>query len=104
MKGDVEEAVKELGFEHTVILRPGLLIGPREDSRPPEWVLQKIAGLAGKISAPWLKDTWAQDADVVAKAAVAAGLRCVEGKVQDKVWMVTQAEIIKIGKTEWKDL
>jgi uncharacterized protein YbjT (DUF2867 family) len=36
MKGELEDAVKALGFKHTVILRPGLIVGGREDSRPAE--------------------------------------------------------------------
>lgn len=101
MKGELEEAVKRLGFEHTVILRPGLIVGHRDDSRPPEFAIRKIAGLAGRISEPWLKDFWAQDADVIAKAAVLAGLQCQEGKIQQKVWVLGQSDIIRLGKTEW---
>jgi uncharacterized protein YbjT (DUF2867 family) len=101
MKGELEEAVKQLDFEHTIILRPGLIVGEREDSRPPEFALRKIATWAGKVSAPYLKDFWAQDADVIAKAAVSAALQCHEGKVQHKVWMLGQGDIIRLGKTEW---
>ncbi|KAH0405113.1 NAD dependent epimerase/dehydratase family protein-like protein, partial [Aureobasidium melanogenum] len=101
MKGELEEAVKQLGFEHTVILRPGLIVGERNDSRPPEFAVRKIASLAGKISEPWLKDFWAQDADVIAKAAISAALQCHEGKVQQKVWVLGQSDIVRLGKTEW---
>ncbi|KAI4842286.1 NAD dependent epimerase/dehydratase family protein-like protein [Aureobasidium sp. EXF-8846] len=101
MKGELEEAVKQLDFEHTIILRPGLIVGQRQDSRPPEFAFRKIAQWAGKISEPYLKDFWAQDADVIAKAAVSAALQCHEGKVQHKVWMLGQADIIRLGKTEW---
>lgn len=102
MKGELEEAVKALGFEHTVILRPGLIVGQREDSRPPEFAFRKIAALAGKVSEPWLKDFWAQDADVIAKAAISAGLQCADGKVQQKVWLLGQSDIVRLGKTEWQ--
>lgn len=99
MKGELEDSVKELGFEHTVILRPGLLVGERSESRMAEAVFRKIAGAMGSV-ANGLKDFWAQDADVVAKAAVAAGLQALEGK--PKVWEIGQAEIVKLGRTEWK--
>lgn len=66
MKGELEEAVKALDFDHTVILRPGLIVGQREDSRPPEYAFRKIASIAGSVSSTWLKDFWAQDADVIA--------------------------------------
>lgn len=45
-----------------------------------------------------LKDAWAQDADVIAKAAVKAGELCLEGQREDGVWIVGQSEIIKLGK------
>ncbi|KAL9062153.1 MAG: hypothetical protein Q9157_009180, partial [Trypethelium eluteriae] len=38
MKGETEVAVSELGFEHVVILRPGLIAGERKESRPAEMV------------------------------------------------------------------
>lgn len=102
MKGELEEAVKKLGFEHTVILRPGLIVGNREDSRPPEFAFRKIAGLMGSLG-DGFKDFWAQDADVIAKAAVSAGLKCVEGKATDKVWMLGQSDIVRLGKKEWQE-
>lgn len=101
MKGELEESVKELGFEHTVILRPGLIVGSREESRPAEFVVRKIAGFAGMLGNGF-KDGWAQDAEVIARAAVASGLQALEGKVEDKVWMVGQSDIVRLGRTEWK--
>ncbi|KAH8601145.1 hypothetical protein B0O99DRAFT_681178 [Bisporella sp. PMI_857] len=101
MKGELEESVKELGFEHTVILRPGLIVGGREGARPVEFVLRKVAGLAGTL-AHGLKDFWAQDADVIAKAAVSAGLKALEGGAPGKVWELGQSDIVKLGRTEWK--
>lgn len=59
MKGDLEDKVNELGFEHTVILRPGLIVGDRDESRPAEFVVRKIAGLAGMLGHAF-KDSWAQ--------------------------------------------
>jgi hypothetical protein len=100
MKGELEEGVKALGFDTTVILRPGLLVGNRTESRPTEFVFQKIAGLTGLLG-QGVKDAWAQDAEVVGKAAVAAGLKALEGG-QPKVWQVGQAEIVRLGRTEWK--
>jgi uncharacterized protein YbjT (DUF2867 family) len=100
MKGELEEAVKALDFEHTVILRPGLLVGERQESRPAEFVVRKIAGFAGALS-KGLKDFWAQDAEIVGRAAVSAGLAASEGE-GPKVWMVGQSDIVRLGRTEWK--
>jgi uncharacterized protein YbjT (DUF2867 family) len=104
MKAELEEAVKELGFEHTVLLRPGLILGTREESRPPEFVLRKFVGLIGVVSGGYLKDSLGQDAEVIGKAAVAAGLRALNSTNETpKVWVMEQSEIVKLGRTEWKD-
>ncbi|KAJ9631765.1 Protein fmp52, mitochondrial [Taxawa tesnikishii (nom. ined.)] len=98
--GELEEDVKALGFEHTVILRPGVILGERTDSRPPEWVVRKIFGAAGSVSTS-LMDFFAQDALVIARAAVAAGLKCQEGKVEERVWQLASSDIVRLGRTEW---
>ena len=95
MKGALEDAVKALDFEHTIILRPGLIVGDREDSRPLEFGIQKIAGIFGKVG---LKDFWAQDAGVIARAAVKSGL-----ETKEKFVLLGQSDIIRLGRTEWKD-
>ncbi|WVQ79500.1 hypothetical protein IAT38_001599 [Cryptococcus sp. DSM 104549] len=52
IKGQMEEAVKEMGFAHTVILRPGLLLGDRTESRPTEAVAQFLFKGFKKIGLP----------------------------------------------------
>ncbi|KAL8715922.1 MAG: hypothetical protein Q9220_000589 [cf. Caloplaca sp. 1 TL-2023] len=100
MKADLEESVKELKSEipHIVILKPGLLVGHREDVRPPEAVLRYIAIGLGKISKPWLMDWWAQDVETIGRAAVAAAVECAEGRREEGVWVVGAAEIIRLGR------
>lgn len=101
MKGELEESVKALAFEHTVILRPGLLLGPRGELRVPELISQKLAGLCGMISTR-LHESWAVDADVVAKAAIKAGIQAATNENKELVWEVNHAQIIDLGKTTWK--
>ncbi|KAK3637252.1 Protein fmp52, mitochondrial [Elasticomyces elasticus] len=101
MKGELEEAVKALGFDHTVIVRPGLIVGARSETRMLEGTLRKMATLMGSVSGNRLKDFWAQDADVIAKAAVRAGLDCVEGKQKEKNVLLSQSDIVRLGRTEW---
>ena len=93
MKGQIEEDVKAIGFDTTIILRPGLIAGYREESRPAEAAIRKVAGGLGAIS-PQLKDGWAQDADVIAKAAVNAAFEASNGKAPDKIWFLSGREII----------
>lgn len=102
MKGEIEEDIKALDFDHTIIVQPGIIAGRREESRPMEAVLRHIAGFAGMISTHYLKDPWAQDADVIAKASVSAGLKAVNGEVPSKVWIVNAADIVRLGRTDWK--
>ncbi|MCJ1282406.1 Protein fmp52, mitochondrial [Xylographa opegraphella] len=102
MKGELEDAVKKLDFPFTVILKPGLLLGSRKDSRPAEAIARVIGSALGKLSNGWLTARFAVDADVVAKAAVSAGMQCLEGKRAEGLWILNQSDIIKQGKTEWK--
>lgn len=102
MKGELDEAVKAVGFKHTIILKPGLLVGTRGDSRPGEFMARKVAGWLGTASNR-LKDSWAQDADVVAKAAVSAALEAVDGKSPDGVRVLGQSDIVRLGRTDWAD-
>lgn len=102
MKAELEEAVKELGFPHTVILKPGLLMGERNDSRPAEAVVRFVAKGMKKIGGAALTDWWAQDADVIAKAAASAGLACAGGKREKGLWVLEQSEIVRLGRKEWE--
>lgn len=101
MKGELDEAVKQLGFKHTIILKPGLLVGTRGDSRPGEFFARKMAGWLGAVSGDRLKDSWAQDADVVARAAVSAALEAVSGKNSEGIRVLGQSDIVRLGRTEW---
>ena len=102
MKGELEEAVKEIGFPYTVIVKPGLLMGKRTDSRPAEALFRHLAYALGLISKRWLTDWWAQDVDIIGNATVAAGIQCLEGKREKGVWEVGMSDIIRLGRTEWK--
>jgi hypothetical protein len=99
MKGELEDAVSKVGFEKTVLVRPGMILGDRKKSRFGEVVVGGLARVSGLVG---LKDSWAQDADVIAKAAVKAGLMAAEGKAPaGDVWVVGPADIVKLGRTEW---
>lgn len=100
MKGELEDAVQELGFETTVILRPGLIVGKsRKDRSFGQYVAGNVAGAMGMLR-QGLKDMWAQDADVIARAAVKCGMMALEGKAPSKVWIVGQADVVRLGRTE----
>ncbi len=42
LKGEIEEAMKELQFDHCYIYQPSILIGARTESRPLEFLSQKL--------------------------------------------------------------
>ncbi|MCJ1461634.1 Protein fmp52, mitochondrial [Pseudocyphellaria aurata] len=103
MKAEVEEAVKSVGFEHTVIVKPGMLMGNRSESRPAEAVLMAVAKGMASVSQKWLADWWAQDVEVIGRAVVAAAIECAESKRKPGLWEVGQADIIRMGRTNWKE-
>ncbi|ALN73046.1 NAD(P)H-binding protein [Aureimonas sp. AU20] len=49
VKGETEQAVKELGFSFATILRPGLIGGERSEHRAMERIALTLAGAAGSI-------------------------------------------------------
>lgn len=104
MKGQLEDAVQALGFDHVVLVRPGMIVGQRTHGSAgyAESAIKNLANCAGSLSNR-LKDPWAQDAETIAKAAVRAGLDCVEGKEKEKVRILNQSDIVRLGRTEWKD-
>tara|TARA_R110002003_G_scaffold3_16_gene91 strand:+ start:2457 stop:2933 length:477 start_codon:yes stop_codon:yes gene_type:complete len=98
MKGELEDAVRALNFKHTVFLRPGFIAGERTSREAgfAEVAMRWVAkGLGGVSNA--LKDPWAQDGELIAKAAVAAGVKCLEGR-EEGVWEVGQGDIVKLGR------
>ena len=114
MKGTLEQEVSAMPFDRVVIVRPGLIVGERQEGRAVEGSLRALAKRLGAVSGGRLKDFWAQDADVIARAAVVAGVMAAEGRVpaaaaaattscggggkDGKVWVVDQKQILKLGK------
>jgi uncharacterized protein YbjT (DUF2867 family) len=72
VKGEVENAVRALPFEALVILRPGLLLGDRRESRPAETVARAVAPLLNPLLFGPLAKFRSIRADRVAAAMVAA--------------------------------
>lgn len=102
MKNGVEDAVKELDFEHGIILKPGLILGPREDSRTAESLFQTAVKGLGRLN-QGVQDGLGQEADVIARAAVRAAQLADEGKAPSKYWIIEAADIIRLGRKEWED-
>lgn len=78
MKGELEEAVKELPFQKIVILRPSILLGEREERRPAEKLGGVLAGVVARIVPP-LRKYRPIEAKSVARAMVEAAGSSGEG-------------------------
>jgi uncharacterized protein YbjT (DUF2867 family) len=77
VKGEVEAALAELGFESLVILQPSLLLGDRQESRTGE----HIAIVASRLLAPLLEPLRSRpiEARVVGRAAARLALEARPG-------------------------
>jgi len=99
MKGELDDIVKEMGFEKTILVKPGIILGPRNERRLAEGVAQLFVKALGGLNTG-VKDRLGQDADVIGRAAVKAGLLALEGKAETDgaVWELNQADIVRLGK------
>ncbi|WP_374602490.1 NAD-dependent dehydratase [Arenimonas sp.] len=80
VKGEAERGLSSLGFERVDYLRPGLLLGEREDRRAAEALGQKIAPLANLLARGPLRRYRAIAAADVAAALVNLCGRGGEGR------------------------
>ena len=79
VKARMEQAVLDLGYVSTHVLRPSLLIAARSESRPGEWLAQKIAPLIDPLLGGKLAIYRTVRADDVAAAMVTLALRQIPG-------------------------
>ncbi|QRN95133.1 oxidoreductase [Archangium violaceum] len=91
VKGEVEEALKGLGFESLVILQPSLLLGERAESRPGE----RAAIVASRVLAPLLRPLGSRpiEARTVARAMLALALDAPQG-----VRLAPSGELQELGR------
>lgn len=102
MKVGVEEAIRGLGFDNAVIVRPGLIMGDRETSRLAEVIVDTAVRGVGRLS-QGAQDSLGQGADEIARAAVAASEIAAQGKAPEKFWVLEAADIVRLGRTEWRE-
>jgi uncharacterized protein YbjT (DUF2867 family) len=91
VKGEVEEALKGLGFESLVILQPSLLLGDRAESRLGE----HVAIVASRVLAPLLRPLASRpiEARTVARAMLALALDAPSG-----VRVAPSGELQELGR------
>lgn len=84
-KGEVERDIIDLGFEHTCIFRPSMILGYRKEKRPLEKVLKAIWKVINPLFIGKLNKYRGIEAKYIAKAMVnAANQR--KGKVTIYYW------------------
>ena len=71
VKGETERALGDMGFDRVDLLRPGLLLGNRSESRPGEAMARAVSPLTNGLLRGPLRRYRAIGADRVAAAAVA---------------------------------
>ncbi len=79
VKARMEQAVQELGYAGTHILRPSLLIARRAERRTGEWLAQRLAPLADPLLRGKLAIYRTVSAEAVAEAMVTLALRRLDG-------------------------
>ena len=80
MKIGVEDAVRDAGFEHAIVLRPGIILGEREVPHQGGALLNGAVRGLGRWVGQGAQDRLGQDAEVIARAAVQAAKIAEEGK------------------------
>ncbi|KAI9151754.1 Protein fmp52-2 [Paramyrothecium foliicola] len=99
MKNGVEDAIRDLDFEHAVILKPGTILGAREHARPAEAAFQGLVRSLSRVNQGW-QDALGQDADVIGRAAVRAVELVDEGRAPSKYWVLEASDILRLGRDE----
>ncbi|KAI0429353.1 NAD(P)-binding protein [Xylaria sp. FL1042] len=102
MKVGVEDTIKSLGFNQAIILRPGFLMGDRDVAHFGGSFVNNAFNCMGTYLGQGAKDTFAQEGEVVARAAVKAAILASEGKAPSKYWVLEKSDIVKLGRDEWK--
>jgi nucleoside-diphosphate-sugar epimerase len=103
MKIGVEDSIEKAGFETAVVLRPGMIFGEREVPHAGMPFLMGVVKGVGRVFGKGVEDAIGQEADVIARAAVAAARIAEEGKAPSKFWVLEQGDIVRLGRTEWKE-
>lgn len=80
IKGELDRDVLELGFPSLAILRPSLILGPRDEVRPAEYAAQLVLGAMQKLFIGPLKIYQPISAQNIAQAI--AKLCCEDSRVE----------------------
>jgi hypothetical protein len=96
MKGEIEDDIIALKFPHTIILRPGLLLGDRQESRPMEAVARRLGNCTYGTPLRALMNP-IHDLEV-AKAGINLSLEKKGSTSEPVVEIIGNAELISLAK------
>lgn len=80
VKGEVEAALGRIGYDRLDILRPGLLVGPRGQTRPAERIAQIVSPLSDALMRGGLARYRSVRADTLAEAILALAHEKARGR------------------------
>ena len=75
IKGEAEEGVLAAGIPKTIIYRPGMLIGKRNESRPGEFIAQKLSFIFDLFMIGSMKKYHSVKAEYLAKMIINSSLK-----------------------------
>ncbi|KAK7992068.1 NAD(P)-binding domain protein [Apiospora saccharicola] len=100
MKQGVENAIRSLDFERAVVLRPGLILGDREQEHQGAPFLKSLISGIGGFSQAW-HDNLGQEPDVIARVAVKAALfPDADNGSPGRYRIIERQEIVRLGRDE----
>ncbi|KAI5789748.1 hypothetical protein DFH27DRAFT_571934 [Peziza echinospora] len=110
MKGELEDEILKLGFERTVFVKPGLIVGGREKPRAAEAVGRLFARGLKSVAGGWAVDGWAQEGETIGRAAARAAVEDAvweeakgsweEREGGKRVWNMRSADIVRFGEVK----
>ncbi len=93
VKGETEDLLERMKFDRVDILRPGVLLGPRQDNRPGEAIAQKLSFIYNPLLQGPLRRYRAISADMVA-AAILGLLK----KKESGIFIHENAEMVELSE------
>jgi len=87
LKGEIEEELIKIGFSSTYIYQPSMLIGSRKESRPAEYLFQKLMPFFDLFLVGKLKKYHS-----VSKENLANAMLKQHSKAQKGVWILTYGD------------
>ena len=94
LKGEIEDALSEIGFDRLDIVRPGLLIGERAGDRR---LAERLGILASPLVNPLLRGSWVRYRGIEA-SIVAAAIARLAGREEPGRFVHTNRDLLALAR------